>query len=852
MPSLDACRRALAGRTIHVIPYTHADVAWVHSRAWHIDRYTRAMDEVLDLLDRDPSFRYYVDTWTEWIKPYLDLRPQDLQRLRDHVEGGRLAVCCGHYGNVRSTAVGDETFIRNLQLGMRRWKEFAPAVRLNVYANMDVAIGHSQVPQLLRLAGIRNYFAWRPEAGLDQQGVPRSFYWKGLSGDTVLVCRAQYGGLYATEERHGDTWDADWDAVVVNICDRYLGVALDDAASDVPLCVGSDDSRPDRFNYRRDAPCDYHELIRIWNQRERSRMRLGNPDELFASLAAEGGRIATVDGVIDPADVCYNAGWNGRHGIWWLRERADRLLVEAEILSTLARLVKGAACPAEDLTAAWEKLLDNTPHAVQFLFEDDWRAARLSLEQAIDASTKVADRAASELVGGCLPMDADGLAIINPLPVRRREVIPLWIVNSDLTRGTARLVDARGKEVPTQVFYAGPHANGEYGLLADVDAPACGYAGLRMRYGGEMPQAPEFTPVTKKTLRLESDKVALTFRDGHVTRIENLATEMDRRAPAGASFLEPVYYSITSDDWFVGSGIPDDPEGFTIDEVRLDEQGPLRWRVTRIGATAGFWVRQHIDLIRGERGLRCTTEFSAPSEPRQGLLALGLPLARAAQLTADIPFGVEPRDVDSYPYVGFERAIPGMFWARTWVAAQDDDGLVALLAEDGDKYYRAFGKPRRLVHFLARRFPRFERIWESLTAAHQLTGPQEFHHRLVLGDRDWRKADLVALAERIRHPLRQQWVRGETLRGGVEWLKIAPATVRLSALVCENENVLLRVVQMAPRSARVTVALPFEPQRADLVDLCGNALPGEVAVMGSAITFRLPPWRIATLQLRHA
>ena len=852
MPSLDSCRRALAGRTIHVIPYTHADVAWVHSRAWHIDRYTRAMDEVLDLLDRDPSFRYYVDTWTEWIKPYVELRPQNVQRLRRHVESGRLAVCCGHYGNVRSTAVGDETFIRNLQLGMRRWRELAPGVRFNVYANMDVAIGHSQVPQLLRLAAIRNYFAWRPEAGLDKQGVPRSFYWKGLSGDTVLVCRAQYGGLYATEERHGDTWDADWDAVVANICERYLGVALDDAASNIPLCVGSDDSRPDRFNYRRDAPCDYHELIRIWNQRESSRMRFGNPDELFALLAAEGDRIATVDGVIDPADVCYNAGWNGRHGIWWLREHADRLLVDAEVLSTLAHVVRGVAYPTDDLNAAWVKLLDNTPHAVQFLFEDDWRAARLSLEQAIDASTKVADRAVNELVSGCLPMEADSLAIINPLPVRRREVIPLWIVNSDLTRGMVRLIDARGKTVPTQVFFAGPHANGEYGLLADVDVPACGYAGLRMRYDDEMPQAPAFTPVKKSTLRLASDVVALTFRDGHLARIEDLAAGTHRRARAGASFLEPVYYSIASDDWFVGSGIPDDPEGFTIDEVRLDEQGPLRWRVTRTGTTAGFWLRQRIDLIRGERGLRCTTAFSAPSEPRQGLLALGLPLARAAQLTADIPFGVEPRDVDAYPYVGFERVIPGMFWARTWVAAQDAHGLIALLAEDGDKYYRAFGNPRRLVHFLARGFPHFERIWESQTAAHELSGTQEFRHRLVLGDGDRHTGDLVGLAERVRHPLRQQWVREDTPGSDVEWLRISPATVRLSALACDGASVLLRVVQMAPRAARVTVTLPFEAKSAEFVDLCGNALPGEVAFKDSTVTFQLAPWRIATLRLRKA
>jgi hypothetical protein len=186
------------------------------------------------------------------------------------------------------------------------------------------------------------------------------------------------------------------------------------------------------------------------------------------------------------------------------------------------------------------------------------------------------------------------------------------------------------------------------------------------------------------------------------------------------------------------------------------------------------------------------------------------------------------------------------------VAAQDDHCLIALLAEDGDKYYRAFGKPRRLVHFLARRFPRFDRIWESRTAAHELSGTQEFHHRLVLADGDWRTGDLVGLAERVRHPLRQQWARGDALCQDVGWLRISPATVHLSSLACEGASVLLRMVQMAPRSARVTVTLPFEAKSAEFVDLCGDPLPGEVAFKDATVTFQLAPWRIATLRLREA
>src|SRR5262245_25988048 len=161
---------------ICLMPYTHADIAWVHTRAWHIDRYVRAMDEVLALYEADPDYCYYVDTWVELIKPYIERRPQAVEAIQQRVREGRLAVCGGQYGNVRSTAIGNETQIRNMQLGMRRWKELTPDVEFRVHSNIDVTFGHTQMPQLLRLAGIEAYFVMRPLAALDAQDIPRAFH----------------------------------------------------------------------------------------------------------------------------------------------------------------------------------------------------------------------------------------------------------------------------------------------------------------------------------------------------------------------------------------------------------------------------------------------------------------------------------------------------------------------------------------------------------------------------------------------------------------------------------------------------------------------------------------------------
>ena len=66
-------------------------------------------------------------------------------------------------------------------------------------ANLDTAIGHSQVPQLLSLGNCPYYMTWRPQAGLDKQGIPKSFIWEGLSSHKVLVSRLPYGPYKALQ-----------------------------------------------------------------------------------------------------------------------------------------------------------------------------------------------------------------------------------------------------------------------------------------------------------------------------------------------------------------------------------------------------------------------------------------------------------------------------------------------------------------------------------------------------------------------------------------------------------------------------------------------------------------------------
>src|SRR5215472_4244643 len=65
-------RQLLAGRRLFIVPYTHIDWAWVHSRQWQADRAALALSEVLDILKTMPEFRFFVDTWNEEVEAFLD------------------------------------------------------------------------------------------------------------------------------------------------------------------------------------------------------------------------------------------------------------------------------------------------------------------------------------------------------------------------------------------------------------------------------------------------------------------------------------------------------------------------------------------------------------------------------------------------------------------------------------------------------------------------------------------------------------------------------------------------------------------------------------------------------------
>jgi alpha-mannosidase len=141
------------------------------------------VDEVLELLDGDPDYRFTLDGQLATVDDYLAIRPENEERIRRHVQEGRLAI--GPWQTlVDEFLVSGETIVRNLERGLARAADFGDAMRIGYLPD---SFGHvAQMPQILSLFGIEDAVVWRGvPAAIDRH----AFRWVAPDGSAV---RAEY------------------------------------------------------------------------------------------------------------------------------------------------------------------------------------------------------------------------------------------------------------------------------------------------------------------------------------------------------------------------------------------------------------------------------------------------------------------------------------------------------------------------------------------------------------------------------------------------------------------------------------------------------------------------------------
>ena len=173
-----------AQRHVGIVPHTHWDREWYEPYQSFRLRLVKMLDGLLPLLEHDPSYaRFLLDGQMAVVDDYLEVRPENEERIRALAAAGRLSMG-PWYILMDEFLVSGETIVRDLQSGLLRGAAFGGAMEVGYLPDM---FGHiAQMPQILRLAGFEHAVVWR--------GVPSvidksAFVWEAPDGSAV---RAEY------------------------------------------------------------------------------------------------------------------------------------------------------------------------------------------------------------------------------------------------------------------------------------------------------------------------------------------------------------------------------------------------------------------------------------------------------------------------------------------------------------------------------------------------------------------------------------------------------------------------------------------------------------------------------------
>jgi mannosylglycerate hydrolase len=169
---------------VSIVPHTHWDREWYQPFQSFRLKLVETLDEVLDLLESDPSYScFLLDGQMAALDDYLEVRPEAAERVRELALGKRLFLG-PWYVLMDEFLVSGETILRDLEMGLQRASAFGGAMEVGYLPDM---FGHiAQMPQILRLAGFDHAVVWR---GVPSAIDKSAFYWEALDGSRV---RAEY------------------------------------------------------------------------------------------------------------------------------------------------------------------------------------------------------------------------------------------------------------------------------------------------------------------------------------------------------------------------------------------------------------------------------------------------------------------------------------------------------------------------------------------------------------------------------------------------------------------------------------------------------------------------------------
>ncbi|MBW4082067.1 alpha-mannosidase [Paenibacillus sp. S150] len=350
-------------KTAHIVSHTHWDREWYLPYEKHHVRLVQLVDALLDKLDSSTAFRsFYLDGQTIILEDYLQVRPENKERLERHIRDGRILI--GPWYILQDAFLtSGEANVRNMQIGHQDALKYGEPSKIGYFPDTFGLVG--QTPQLMLQSGIKNAFFGRgvKPTGFNNTvsdgGYESSFselIWEGPDGSRIL------GILFANWYSNGNEVPVD-EAAAREFWDRKLADAEKYASTGELLFMNGCDHQPLQL----DLPEAIATAQALYPEVEFIHSNFPDYlDALNAELEQGERELSSVTGELRSQRT---DGWgtlvntaSARVYLKQMNQKGQTLLEKvAEPLASIAGLA-GKDYPHHLFTYAWKTLMQNHPH----------------------------------------------------------------------------------------------------------------------------------------------------------------------------------------------------------------------------------------------------------------------------------------------------------------------------------------------------------------------------------------------------------------------------------------------------------------------------------------------------------
>ena len=707
--------------TAHVISHTHWDREWYLPFEQFRLRLVRCVDNLLDILDRDPDFKFFhLDAQTCVIGDYLEIRPENRLRLMGHIASGRILVGPWWVQNDEFLSSGEST-IRNLLVGTRLALAYG-ADEKDFIGYVPDQFGHiGQLPQILRGFGMTRALLGR--GVLRRRNRDAAFRWAspdGSSVNTVLMI-----DWYNNAQRFPADPDRS-EKLLHQIVEQLAPVS---PSSQLLLMNGVD---------HLEAQENLSVVLKMLNRRWRDgRVVHSTFTRYFDALEKATKKWRKETGELRAGDDgnIINGTLSTRPYLKRKNDDVTQFLERyVEPIAVLAARAGVAPYPAGELRHAWKQLMLNHAHdsicgcSVDEVHEDNVARFRHINQIARALYQERLDDLARCLVPAGTPGEDDLIFVFNPCPYERSGILEARIdILEDDPPGFV-IETFRGEPVPMsplgsyQIFkqYLDPinlpglrKARRWHVSLAVEKVPALGWTALRLIHTEAQPVSQTEVEVNPRAsaprLLLENEMLRVTLNKDGALDVESKQT--------GATWHDMLIFEDRGERGDQYIHVPPEkdlaistrgrrPEILWCEDHALGQSVALEWRMpipeglspnfrSRSRRKAPMTLEAVLTLRLGEPFVRVQLTVDNPA--RQHCLRALFPLEKPANsLYADAPFEILRRSekipkewklkvllspMDSFVSTGFAKKDFAIFTkgVRSYQTVSDPQPALALM-----------------------------------------------------------------------------------------------------------------------------------------------------------------------------